>query len=127
MDPQKIRTSVRDFTLKAGLYRTIRTLDTLVFRRKEFYEELAFHRQFIQPHSLCFDVGANRGQSSEIYLKLGAKVIAYEPQEALQQELYSRCHGMGAITIVQKGVGEKSEKRTFYLRDYDQVASLHAD
>lgn len=119
MNTQKIRSSVRDLTLKSGLYRTIRTLDTLVFRRKEFQEELAFHRQFIQPHHLCFDVGANRGQSSEIYLKLGAQVVAYEPQESLQLELHSRCYGIGSITIVHKGVGENLETRTFYLRDYD--------
>lgn len=40
----------------------------------------AFYRQFLSPGDICFDVGANMGNRSKIFLHLGARVIAFEPQ-----------------------------------------------
>ncbi len=40
-----------------------------------------FYRQFIEPGALVFDVGANVGLRTEIFLDLGATVVAVEPQE----------------------------------------------
>jgi FkbM family methyltransferase len=36
--------------------------------------------QWIRPGSLCFDIGANVGDRSLIFLSLGAQVVAVEPQ-----------------------------------------------
>ena len=38
-----------------------------------------FYSQFIRPGDLCFDVGANKGARAEIFLRLGARVVAVEP------------------------------------------------
>lgn len=40
----------------------------------------AFYRQFLSLGDLCFDVGANMGNRSKIFLHLGARVVAFEPQ-----------------------------------------------
>jgi FkbM family methyltransferase len=50
-------------------------------RRREFY------REFIQPGSLCFDIGAHVGNRIGSWLSLGARVIAFEPQPDLMQVL----------------------------------------
>jgi FkbM family methyltransferase len=43
---------------------------------------LDFHAQFVAPGDLCFDVGANVGNRTRALLKLGARVVAIEPQTA---------------------------------------------
>jgi predicted RNA methylase len=45
-------------------------------RRSEFYS------QFVSSGDLVFDVGANVGNRSKIFSRLGARVIAFEPQPA---------------------------------------------
>lgn len=46
-------------------------------RDQEAYD---FYRQFIPEGGLCFDVGANVGNRSKIFLNLATKVVAVEPQ-----------------------------------------------
>ena len=46
----------------------------MIRKRYNFYSEL------IKKNDLCFDIGANYGNRSEVFLKLGAKVVAFEPQ-----------------------------------------------
>jgi 2-polyprenyl-3-methyl-5-hydroxy-6-metoxy-1,4-benzoquinol methylase len=37
---------------------------------------------FVKPGMLVFDIGANRGNYTKVFLSKGARVIAVEPQEA---------------------------------------------
>ncbi len=41
-----------------------------------------FYQQFVEPDEMCFDVGANYGNRSRIFLRLGARVVAVEPQQS---------------------------------------------
>lgn len=43
-------------------------------------EACDFYRQFIPEGGLCFDVGANVGNRSKVFLRLANKVVAVEPQ-----------------------------------------------
>lgn len=36
--------------------------------------------QFIKKNDLCFDIGANEGDQTSLFLELGAKVVSVEPQ-----------------------------------------------
>ena len=52
-----------------------------------------FYTQFIGPDALVFDIGAHVGNRVGVFLKLGARCIAIEPQPAfaaLLQRLYGR-------------------------------------
>ncbi len=49
-------------------------------------EEL--YKQFISPGDLVFDVGANVGSRSKVFLTLGARVVAVEPDPRCHLELY---------------------------------------
>lgn len=40
----------------------------------------AFYRAFVRPGDLCFDVGAHVGNRSRSWSRLGARVVALEPQ-----------------------------------------------
>jgi FkbM family methyltransferase len=39
-----------------------------------------FYSQWLNPGALCFDIGANVGDRSRVFLALGARVVAAEPQ-----------------------------------------------
>lgn len=69
--------------------------------------ELLFYSQFIKKGDLCFDVGANIGNKTNIFLKLGAKVVAIEPQELACQKIYKLYGDNENLTIINKGLAEK--------------------
>jgi FkbM family methyltransferase len=69
-------------------------------------EMLVFYSQFIKRGDLCFDVGANVGRFTKVFLKLGAKVVCVEPQEACLQQLYKSFGNDRNVIIVGKAVGE---------------------
>ncbi|MGZ5486530.1 MAG: FkbM family methyltransferase, partial [Nitrososphaeraceae archaeon] len=51
---------------------------------------LRFYSRFIKKDDLCFDIGANFGRRTEIFLKLGARVVAVEPQDTCMKELQKK-------------------------------------
>ena len=64
-----------------------------------------FYAQFVQPESLCFDVGAHAGNRVRCWRQLGARVVAIEPQPdfvRLLRWLYGRDDG---VEIVPLAVG----------------------
>jgi FkbM family methyltransferase len=64
-----------------------------------------FYRPFIQPDDLCFDIGAHVGNRIRVWLALGARVVAVEPQPHLfrwLQRLYGR---HPRVTLLKTAVG----------------------
>jgi FkbM family methyltransferase len=117
---------IRTLSLRLGGYGALRALERVTVRRREVAAELAFLRSMVKTGALCFDVGANRGQSCEMYLLLGARVVAYEPQVALHSEIRARCARLGSLTLQGEALGAAREQRRFFLKSYDQVASFDA-
>jgi FkbM family methyltransferase len=123
----KYKKLTRYWTARLGIYRTIRNL-IFILRGQDHRKSAAeFYRKIISPGDLVFDVGANRGQSSEIYTSIGAKVVAFEPQKDLHREIRQLAAPGSNLTIIPLGLGNKEENRTFYMTEYDQVASLRED
>ena len=56
-------------------------------REEEFYRKLLIG---LEHGDLIFDVGANRGAKTDIFLRLGARVVAVEPDETCQAILRDR-------------------------------------
>jgi len=50
----------------------------------------AFYSQFIWRTDLCFDIGANISDWSEAFLRLGANVVAVEPDDEYRKAIYPR-------------------------------------
>lgn len=64
-----------------------------------------FYTPFIRPDDLCFDVGAHVGNRIAAWRRLGARVVAVEPQPHLLTWL-RRFYGRSpAVTLVGKAVG----------------------
>ena len=102
MDKILFRKRVRALAARIGILRPLRAI---VFKWRGNYEtrEVDFLRRFIGAESLVFDVGANRGQSSENYIKLGARVVAFEPQEDLHPEIRQLCRTVPVLSSLHAG------------------------
>ncbi len=87
-----------------------------------------FHRQLIHRKALCFDIGANVGKSSALYLDLGARVVAIEPQKRCLRELRERLdqrrwHGRWSVQATAVGA-RTGQAELQGVTDESQVASL---
>lgn len=75
----------------------------------------ALYRRFIEPGDLIFDIGAHVGDRVSSFRRLGARVIAIEPQSLLVDAL-THIHGRDPlVVIVPRALGEKSAKLAFHL------------
>jgi FkbM family methyltransferase len=84
--------------------------------------EVDFYRNLLngfRPGDLIFDVGANLGYKSDIFLRLGAKIVAMEPdekcQKILQEKFLSYRIRRKPLLIVDKAVSDKSSIQTMWV------------
>lgn len=96
----------------AGLLRSIFVYygNPLKLRRMQ-----RFYTQFIGPGDLCFDIGAHVGNRLFTWLRLGARVVAVEPQPlclALLRRWYGR---RPAVTLVDAAVGATRGVATLWV------------
>jgi FkbM family methyltransferase len=84
-----------------------------------------FYSQFINPKDIVFDVGANVGNRTRVFLNIGAKVLAIEPQKECYQLLEKRFKK--SIEIVRMGVGEKEEMKDFFVASTNTVSSFSTE
>jgi len=69
--------------------------------------------EWIGKDSLVFDIGANIGRMTYVYLSLGARVVAVEPQSVcVNEQLRPRLGNDDRVTIVHAAVGERNGETT---------------
>ncbi len=80
--------------------------------------EIDFYRALLEgfrPGDVIFDIGANQGYKAGIFLKLGAKVVAVEPEESCQETLRQKYLKYRVIpkplVIVPKAVSDRTAHR----------------
>jgi FkbM family methyltransferase len=72
---------------------------------------------FVAPGSLCFDVGAHVGNRVRAFRRLGARVVAVEPQAACLRWL-ERFHGRDpSVSIVAAAVGRAAGVGTLHVSE----------
>jgi len=86
-------------------------------KAKQRRETKRFYAQFVGKGDLVFDVGANIGSRTEVCLKLGARVICVEPQEACVGQLRKLFGKNSRVIIVDKALGEKECTSTLMICD----------
>ena len=84
--------------------------------------EVEFYRKTLHGFrrgSLIFDIGANEGYKTDIFLRLGAKVVAVEPdehnQKILKQNFLTYRLLKRPVTIVGKAVSDRSGAETMWI------------
>lgn len=94
---------------------------------EHFRNEVAFYRQFLSPGDLCFDVGANIGAKTEVFLTLGARVVSFEPQPHCFREMMRRCGPHPHLTGVAAAVGAAPGNMPMYVSRNSAASSLLRD
>lgn len=89
-------------------------------------EKLIFYKHFIQAGSLCFDIGANIGMMTKIFLKIDSKVVAVEPQRECVK-LLKKILRHTNLSIVEKAVGEKIGFLELNVCDINSMSSSSSE
>lgn len=90
-------------------------------------EMLDFYSQFISPGELFFDVGANIGNRTKILLKLGAEVVAIEPQDECVNILESVLGKNKHLTVIKKVLGASEGEAELMISNGHTISSLSQD
>ncbi|MDD5722182.1 MAG: FkbM family methyltransferase [Syntrophales bacterium] len=91
------------------------------YRRKTAMME--FYSTMIGGKSLCFDVGANIGNRTDIFLKLGASVIAIEPQDRCMKILRGKYKNNKNVVLIQQALGDREHQETMMVCDDEPTIS----
>jgi len=88
----------------------------------ETSQELSFYRNLLSgfhPGDVIFDIGANQGSKTETFLRLGARVVAVDPDETNKEILESKFLKYRfvpkPVVIVNRAVSDKSETATMFV------------
>ncbi len=122
--------SVKKLVRPLGLYRPARWFNRHFLSRDELRQEKmdsTFYSAFLHPDDLVFDVGANYGDKSRVFLKLGCRVVAFEPQTDCLDELKARCGRTARLTTVQAAVSSTSGEGHFFVRPHRGLSGLVED
>ena len=82
-----------------------------------------FYRQFMAPGDLCFDIGAHVGSRVRLWIGLGARVVAVEPQPHLMQ-LLRRWYGASPqVALVEEALGAKPGVQQLFISERTPTVS----
>jgi len=83
----------------------------------------AFYAQFVRRGDLVFDLGANRGLMAEMFLELGARVVAVEPIPYLAATIRRR-YPSRRLIVEPAAVGDHAGTATLWLGADDLHSSI---
>ena len=86
-------------------------------------KEIEFHKNFLSKDKLIFDLGANKGDTAHIFSNFTKKIILYEPEENLAENLKLRFRKYKSIFINETLVTDKVGETNFYSVSGDQAYS----
>jgi FkbM family methyltransferase len=122
----------QSFLRRAGLYERVRSsfLYDLYWRAadptllQKRGDEINFFRRTLhgfRKNDLIFDIGANHGYKSDIFLRLGARVVAVDPDPAnhkiLRQRFRTYRLQKKPITIVEKALSDHEGVQTMWVNE----------
>ena len=84
-------------------------LDQLEVNKEEinFKKASSFYAEFVGKGDMVFDIGPHQGEYSEVFLKLGAKVLAVEPRPSQQVFLNELFKDNKRFMVYNAAVGSK--------------------
>ncbi len=111
---------LRFFRLYNAVYVTVLFISNVLSRRKL----LRFYSQYVNEGDLCFDIGANIGNRIGVFLKLGATVVAVEPQNSCMRKLLKKYGNNNKVFLVHKALGSREGKGNLILSNSHTVSSM---
>ena len=83
----------------------------------------AFHRHFLAPGDLAFDIGAHVGDRVSSFRRLGARVVALEPQPRPARAIRLIHHRDSGVTLLQAAAGERDGEVTLHVNSANPTVS----
>ena len=87
-------------------------------------ELLELYSSFVSPGSLCFDIGANIGSRVRIFLKLGATVVAVEPQDDCVKNIKKVFGDDRKLVIIEKALGASEGQAEIMMTAASTLTSM---
>lgn len=88
---------------------------------------LAFYKSFVHAGDLVFDVGANMGNRSKIFLEIGANVIAFEPQPYCSEFLSTAFRGIREFTLIKSALSDIKAQATMHVSNTHTLSTIDID
>jgi FkbM family methyltransferase len=124
------KSAVQHFLKRVGLYDRVKASSAYDFYWRiadpriiaDRSRELAFYRETLsgfEAGDVIFDIGANEGHKTELFLQLGARVVAVEPDDVNQRTLRGRfiSHRLTPkpLFIVGSAVSDTKQATTMWI------------
>ncbi len=119
--------AIRKAVKRTFLYRIIKDMRaTKALSRWDAQDQkmFEFYSGFVAAGDLCMDVGANVGNRTKIFLRLGATVVAVEPQERCLRILAKAFGKNPRLRLVRKALGEVESQAELHVSEVDTISSL---
>ena len=127
---RRLKLHTQNILKRAGIYQRLKAsrvydlywsfADRSVVERTD--REIRFYRNLLSGFSrgsLVFDVGANHGTKTDIFLKLGARVVSVEPdrtnQRVLKEKFLMYRLSRKPVVIVGKALSDKDSVETMWI------------
>jgi FkbM family methyltransferase len=82
-----------------------------------------FYAQFVRPGDLCFDIGAHVGNRLWAWSKLGARIVALEPQPHCMSLLRRWYGGRANVVLLEQAVGSTLGTGTLFISERTPTVS----
>src|SRR2546427_8278181 len=127
---QALKSSLQGFLTQLGLYHRLKSsaLYTLYWTLMDkslvddVLREVNFYRSLLtgfRQGDLTFDIGANHGYKTSVFLRLGASVLAVEPDPAskkILEEMFIRYRlAPKPVIIIDKAVSDSSTRQSMWI------------
>ena len=106
------------------IYKVIYNISLVLINAVNRKKLLKFYSRFIKKDDLCFDIGANYGRRTEIFLKLGARVVAVEPQDACMQELQKKYGSNKRVILIKEAISDNHGEEELMISDSHTLSSM---
>jgi len=83
---------------------------------------MSLYQKWVKPGGLVFDIGANVGNRIDLFLELGAKVVAVEPQQECVKILQTKFRDK--INIENIGLSHSEGLLKFHIADESTISSF---
>lgn len=95
-----------------GLKRSVLMCYNLPFHQRALTH---FYAQFVKPGDVCFDVGAHVGNRVRVWNRLGARVVAMEPQPQCMRLLQRWYGGQPNVVLLEQALGATPGTQTLWI------------
>ena len=85
-----------------------------------------FYSQFIGSGDLVFDIGANRGDRTEVFVQMGVRVVAVEPQPSLAARLRT-IFRYSSVSVEPVGIGRAAGVLPLHVCSAGECSSFSED